>query len=284
MIRLPQLPNGRPTNPNDIAEAMTGRRHISYSEVRTFQSCPLRWHFHYVEKATPESVSSALLLGASVHAAVELHFQSLLDALPAPTLDQLMTTYREAWTRESADVPVHFPKSHDADGLEVTARRMLEQFQASPWSRPTGQIVGVEEEFRIHLAQDLPDLVGRVDMITHDAERNELVITDFKTARSMYTEEAADDQAEQLILYAQGCEPIARDLNATVRLQFIVVTKTKEPKVEAVPVAVDASLIARTRMIIRRVFQAMQSGTVYPVPSQFHCTGCPHQDRCSNWR
>lgn len=270
----------RPT-PNEIAQAMTGRPYISYSEVRTFQSCPLKWQFQYVDKAKPEQLPAAMLLGSAVHAAVERHFEAMLAAMSPPTVEQLMESFFRCWKKEAEDVPVQYSKGQDADTMAATGRRMLERFVDSPLARPDGEIIGIEESFRVRLGEHLPDLAGRVDMITYHPEQRELVITDFKTARSIWSQDHAEEQAEQLILYAQGCEPIARDLNATIKLRYIVVTKTKQPRVDALTVPFDANRTNRTKSIIHQVFRAMQTGITYPVPSPMNCTGCGYRERCN---
>ena len=285
MIRVPEQwapPASTPT-PNDIAQAMTGRPHISYSEIRTFQQCPLKWAFQYRDHATPEHISSALVLGSGVHAGVELHFEHLLAATAPPNVDQMMAFYRECWEKETADLPVKYSRGQDAESTAATARRMFEQFITSPLATPTGVIIGIEESFKVKLADDLPDLAGRVDMITHEPETNTLTITDFKTARSVWSQGHADEQAEQLILYAQGCEPIARNLEASIKLRYIMVTKTKQPKVDAIDVSYDRSKTDRTRLIVRQVFNAMQSGVIYPAPSVMNCSGCPFRSQCCSW-
>ena len=283
MISTPEVrtPRGQRIAPNDIAEMLTGRPHVSFSEISTYQACPLKWQFQYVEKATPESVSAAMLLGSCVHEVIHRHFEGVMADEQTPAIDELMGVYQARWDNESQSIPVQFAQKQDAESMTATARRMIEQFLASPHARPEGEIIGLEEPFRVGLDPDLPDLAGTVDMITRHGD--ELVVTDFKTARSMWTEESADDHAEQLTLYSQGCRPIARNLEALIRLQFIVITKTKEPKVEAFRVDVDEDRVRRSKAIIRQVFRAMQTGVVYPAPSLMGCSGCPFQRRCGAW-
>ena len=285
MIRVPAQwnPPVSAPSPNEIAQAMTGRSHISYSEVRTFQQCPLKWRFQYVDHAKPEHISAALVLGSGVHAGVELHFESLLAATEPPTIDQMMASFQECWEKEAADLPVKYPKGQDAESTAATARRMFEEFIVSPLATPTGVIIGIEESFKVKLADDLPHLAGRVDMITHEPESNTLIITDFKTARSVWSQGHAEEQAEQLILYAQGCEPIARQLGATIQLRYVVVTKTKQPKVDSITVAYDSTRSQRSRSVIRRVFRAMSLGIAYPVTSPLNCSCCPFTSHCAVW-
>ena len=69
-----------------------------------------------------------------------------------------------------------------------------------------------------------------------------------------------------------------------VRLEFVVLTKTKDPVIETWPVEIDPHAIGRTKLVIRRVWAAMQAGIVYPNPSAMNCTGCPYQRACREWR
>jgi len=268
--------------PNQKAETLTGRPYITYSEVKAYQTCPLKWFFQYRERAEPKQVSSAMMLGSSVHAAVQTYFQAMLEAETTPSLDELMKAYKQHWDSEAHGIPVQYGKDQTADTLEATARRMLEHFLASPYAKPEGEIIGIEESFRVHLAEDLPDLAGRVDMVTH--QNGQLVITDFKTARSMWCDETAEENGEQLVLYSQGCEPIAQELKATIRVRFVILTKAqKAPKIEAREVTIHPDRIDRSKAIIRQVFKAMQSGITYPVPSPMNCSGCPFTGRCERW-
>lgn len=287
MIALPQLPstnNGAIPTPNDIAKAMTGRPHQSYSETRTYLSCKLKWYYQYVEHATPERISTALLLGIGVHASIELHYHRLMASEQMPKMDELLKAFDRAWDEQAQDIPVLYSRGQDRDSIREQATAMLEVFQASEHAQPTGQIIGLEEGFKTQLHPDLPDLAGRVDMITYEDAANELLITDFKTSRSVWAPGQARDQATQLMLYASGCADIAHDLGAKIALRFIVVTKTKQPKIEAIRVEVDPAQIDRCRKTLLAVFQSMQTGIVYPSPDPMSCVTCGYQKRCKDWR
>lgn len=286
MIALPQLQpasNGKAPTPNDIAMAMTGRPHQSYSETRTYLSCKLKWYYTYCEHAKPERISAALLLGIGVHASIELHYQRLMATEPAPDTDEMLRVFDAAWAEQAKDIPVVYSRGQDHTSVREQAASMLAVFQASEYAQPSGHVIGLEESFKTKLHPDLPDLAGRVDMITYDETSNELLITDFKTSRSVWGRGQAHDQATQLMLYAEGCGEIARDLGATLALQFIVLTKTKKPKIEAIRVEFDPAKVERSRQALLGVFQAMQTGIVYPAPDPMSCATCGYRDRCKNW-
>ena len=86
------------TNPaNEVARALTGRDYISWSAISTFRSCPLKYWFRYVAGLPEESVSSALVFGTGIHAAIEDFYRAELAGEAKPDLNALPFAYRSAW-------------------------------------------------------------------------------------------------------------------------------------------------------------------------------------------
>jgi putative RecB family exonuclease len=275
--------NGRPRSlkPSEIIQAITGKDYLSYSQVSLFQACTLKWHFTYVEQAKPETISAALLLGSSIHAAVQHHLECQLAAEKQPTVEQLMEVFQKNWTEQASEIPVDYSREENAQTQAEIAKRMLEAFLSSPYSQSEGQTLGIEETLRVSLNPEIPDLIAKVDHIA--GVNHELVVTDFKTTRSMWSRDTAEEHAEQLHLYAEAVRSIAEDLDLPVKLRFVIFTKAKSPKVEAMEITADPKRVDRSIHVIGSVFRAMQTGLVYPSPSAMNCSGCPFKRRCENW-
>ena len=124
-----------------------------------------------------------------------------------------------------------------------------------------------------------PDLLGRLDLLIESHES--VAIVDLKTSRARWSPDQVDDQAEQLLLYSELVRRIVP--GKTLRLQFAVITKTKEPAVELHEVAYSAARVERTRQSLRRIWGAIEGGIVYPAPSLLGCGGCPFRDPCRVW-
>lgn len=250
--------------------------HISYSSISTYASCPLRFHFRYNLHLPEQTVSSSLLLGAGLHAGVELHFNELLVGNSPPSLDLLLDAFWEAWNARGADVVL--TKGEDLNTVGRLAESMFKAFQASSLANPHGTIIGVEEELRGELLPGVPDLLARLDLIveTDDA----LIITDLKSSRSCWSQEQVSNSSLQLLLYHE----IARHLSdKPVKLQFAVLTKTKHPELKLHPVEVGPHELYRSRQIVKRVWQAIEAGIVYPNPSPLNCGTCPFRRPCASW-
>jgi putative RecB family exonuclease len=255
------------------------RDYLSYSAVRTFQGCPLKYRFRYIDGLPEDCVSSSLVFGSAIHAAVEFFFSQQLAGEELPDLDVLLNVYQQSW-RDRAEQDVRFGKTETADSLHQLADRMLTAFLASDLTKQEGQVIGVEEELRGELSSELPDLLGRVDLLleTDDA----VVVQDFKTSRSAWNECQAEDQSEQLLLYAD----LVRRLipGKQLRLQFAVITKAKAPKVQLLEANFDESKLERTKRVFENVWSAIQSGNFYPSPSPMQCPGCGYRSQCAAWR
>ncbi len=180
---LPVLTSEKPasTNPaNEVARELTGRDYVSWSALSTFRTCPLNYKFRYVDGLPEESVSSALVFGTGIHTAVEQHFQAQLAGDTKPDLDALLFAYRSEWLPHDPDA-IQFGSKETRETLDDLAARMLTAFLVSDQARVSGRVLGVEEEIRGMLVEGVPDLYGRVDLLTEDSDT--LMVTDIKTSR-----------------------------------------------------------------------------------------------------
>ena len=192
----------------------------------------------------------------------------------------MLSAYDESWAVDT-ETPIRYGKSETAASLRDLAQRMLTAFVESAASRPSGTIIGIEEELRGPIIEGVPDLLTRVDLLvqTDDA----LVVRDFKTSRSRWGPAKVAESAPQLLLYAETAKPLAEAYGLPLRLEFVVLTKTAKPTIETHAVDFDPDDLARSRRIARSVWNAVRSGHVYPNPSTANCSTCPYQAPCRTW-
>ena len=117
-----------------------------------------------------------------------------------------------------------------------TPIRMVRSFSARPTefdqaanSRPLECFADIGR-LLAELIPGVPDLLARIDLLTTTSDA--LVITDFKTARSRWSQGQAENSSSQLLLYSELARRLMPDRE--VRLRFLVLTKTKKPTVESV--------------------------------------------------
>ena len=269
----------RSTNPaNDVAKRLTGRDYVSWSAISTFRTCPLKYRFRYIDGLPEESVSSALVFGSGIHSAIEQHYQAILSGDPKPDLDTLLFAYRSAWLPHDPDA-IQFGSTETRASLDALAGKMLTAFLSSPAASVRGRVLGVEEEIRGMLVEGVPDLYGRVDLLTEDADT--LVVTDIKTSRGKWSQEQVEDSGEQLLLYSHLASEISPGKKIATR--FLVLTKTKEPQIEEHAREVKPAAVKRTLAGVERVWRAIESGVFYPAPSVMSCSSCGYRAACRAW-
>jgi RecB family exonuclease len=256
----------------------TGRDYLSFSAIRLYQTCPLKFYYRYCLGLPEDTVSSSLVFGGSIHRSFELHFRELLAGNAAPSLAAMLDEYREGWKEREME-EVRFGKSEDRESLGLLAERILTAFQQSDVAQPRGQILAVEEELRGPVVPGCPDILGRVDLIVDTG--SELVVSDWKTARSRWSHEQAEDAAEQLILYAELAKDFAP--GKPLKLEFVILTKAKEPVVDRHLMPVDPAQVTRTKAVVEKVWRAIESGNFYPAPSAMNCPSCPYRAECRSW-
>jgi hypothetical protein len=150
---------------------------------------------------------------------------------------------------------------------------------SSPAASVQGRVLGVEEEIRGILVEGVPDLYGRVDLLTEDLDS--MVITDIKTSRGRWSQEQVEDSGEQLLLYSHLASEISPGKKIATR--FLVLTKTKEPVVEEHAREVEPAAVKRTLSGVEWVWRAIESGVFYPAPSTVACAGCGYRSACRAW-
>ena len=259
-------------------ESPPTRDYLSYSAVRTFQMCPLKYRFRYVDGLPEEIVSSSLVFGSAIHAALEFFFSQQMAGEELPDLDMLLSVYQTNW-QNRAEANVQFGKKETADSLHELAGRMLKAFLESDLTQQKGRIIGVEEELRGELSPEIPDLLGRVDLLLETDDS--VIVLDFKTSRSAWNDHQAEDQSEQLLLYADLVRRLVP--GKQLRLQFAVITKARAPKVQLLETTFDESKLDRTKRVFEKVWSAIQDGHFYPSPSQMNCYSCGFRSACREW-
>lgn len=133
------------------------RDYVSWSAVTTYQQCPLRYFFRYVEGLEETFISASLAVGGAIHSAVEFHFNELMTGNPPPDQDTLLGAFWEGWRSRAESAAIQFGRGEDLDSIGKTAERVIAAFRASDFARPQGRILGVEEELRLPL---IPGLSG----------------------------------------------------------------------------------------------------------------------------
>ena len=178
----------------------TPRNQYSFSRLKTFHQCPLRYRYRYIEGRREAFRSIETFLGSTLHAVLEWLYDRR-DRAESPTLaaalEELARRWSEGWTEDVAVVRV----GETADGAFRDGREMLSLFHRSTFARDRSETVALEQRFTVPLADGMY-FSGVADRIGRTANRR-LFVVDYKTSRSPGTPEEFSEGL-QAQLYA-GC-------------------------------------------------------------------------------
>lgn len=253
--------------------------YLSHSRLETFRTCSLQFRFKYIDRLVPAFVPEALAFGAAFHRAVEEGLVLIL-AGEVPEIDGLLEVFASQLDKLAEEAPIRYGVNHSRESLLDQARRMLTAWAS--WPRPAGaRILAVEHEFKILIAEHLPPLVGRVDLVEEHSDF--VAIIDLKTSRSRYSIEDLKLREGQLVLYEAGVQDLVRGTGKPIRLGIEVISKAKAPTVERLYLDdTRAESLARQIRTSTIALEAVERGSFFPSPS-WACATCPWAGPCLEW-
>src|ERR1039458_4806998 len=97
-------------------KAMPQFDHLSFSSIRTYQACPRKFAFKYVEKHPGEFTPSCFAFGGAFHRAVERVHEALMVGNPIPNAGELVSAFDAAWSElVESGTEVRFGKDENRD-------------------------------------------------------------------------------------------------------------------------------------------------------------------------
>ena len=245
-------------------------QHLSHSQVTEFLRCPRRYHLHRRLGIPPEFCPSGLLFGSAVHEALSLYHQMRLEGRKA-TLPELCEAFNARWDEEP--LPVKFKPGESQESLKAKATRMLSFYLKN--ATPAHEVIAVEEPFRITVSEEIPAVIGRIDLI-EKAEGGQLILTDFKTAGSR-----REPDPGQLVLYREAVRQLDYPGNGSVDLKYEVLLKGKEPDIVIFQPQVTEEDVSRLRSLYRTAWRDIRSGCSFPSEGWW-CGDCQWQGACKS--
>lgn len=233
--------------------------HLSYSQIDTFKTCPLKYKYRYVLKV-PAEPHHALSFGQSLHDTLR-HFHQLELQGSQPTLADLLKLYRRHFRPEGYDSPAH------KQARFRSGRQALRRYFAV-YRQVLGQPLELETSFRLRVA-GVP-LIGTIDRIDQTAAGLEII--DYKTGSSQTKKQVDID--EQLTIYALGAKQALNLDIDTLSLYFL----ESNQKISTARSATD--LTNYNKHLEEVVYQIKTSAFPATPGSPFPCGFCEYNSIC----
>lgn len=169
--------------------------YISYSQLQTFQMCPLHYKMQYILNV-PSAPSPALSYGVSVHNTIKDFTQRIL-AKQSMTPDSIVPLLKTHWIKSGYSGKIHEQQTYEQ------AEQMLMRF-ADSYLREKSQTIAIETPFQFRLAAVTAG--GRIDRIDQLPD-GRIEVIDYKTGSTIPDAKKLRDDL-QLTFYALAATEI----------------------------------------------------------------------------
>lgn len=248
----------------------------SYSALKTYQQCPLKFKFQEIDRIrVPKGLEA--VFGALIHRCLKAMF----ERTPLyPTSDEIINLFRNFWEqKEKLEIDPEEEKAYYENGLEI-----LKNFYKSnqPWNF---NVLDLESRFEVLIPGPASGenhiLTGVIDRI--DKTQNYYEIIDYKTSRRMPSQDDLDKDL-QMSIYHIGLAkrwPHIQPEKIKLSLYFLkhgekITTSRSQESLEKTK-----SFIIN---VIAEIKERTKNNNDFPAFPSPLCGWCGHKPRCPMWK
>jgi putative RecB family exonuclease len=248
----------------------------SHSRLSTYQQCPLKFKFLYIDELETEIGESVeMFLGSRVHEALEklyadLRYQKLLS------LHELLNDYNNSWQKNWNDKILIVKTDYDSENY----RKMGEKYLTDYYNRlaPFDQARTIDLETQATVPLDSAGTYHihvRIDRLALDHDIYE--IHDYKTSSWLPPQDKLDSD-RQLALYAYGVKKLYPDA-VRIRLIWHFLAFDKDLVSER-----SDDQLEKLRQDVLSLIHEIEIATEFPAKESALCQWCEFQPLCPRFK
>lgn len=249
----------------------------SHSRLSTFEGCPRKYWFNYIEKPDIERVDTVeAFLGSRVHEALGELYERLQNGR-LMSLEELLDWYETNWNRQWSDGVRIVRDTYTADDYLEVGRESLRKYYGGYHPFDQSQTLQLEGRITADLLGDgRYRLQGYIDRLSRRGDGG-YEIHDYKTSGYVPTQEEADKD-RQLALYQIGVEAMWDDVKE-VDLVWHYVRFGKEIRSRRTPEQIEA-LKSETIAVIDEIESRGRAEASFPTSRSRLCDWCEFRAIC----
>ncbi len=248
---------------------------FSHSKLGSFEQCPLKYKFQYIDKLETEVEDTVeCFMGSLVHQTLEklhkdLKFQKL------NTLKELLDFYNSEWKKNWNDSIVIVKEQYDQENYRKMGDKYITDYynRYSPFNQT--KTIGLETQNMLDLGEDYKFHV-RIDRLS-EAEDGVYEIHDYKTNNSLPIQGKLDSD-RQLAMYSLWVLENYPDAKK-VRLIWHFLAFDKEMSSERTP-----SQLEELRKEVIELIKKVEKEKDFKANVSALCDWCEFQPECPNFK
>ena len=246
---------------------------FSHSRLSSFEDCPRKFHYRYVQKLPVETESIEAFAGKRVHEVLERLYQ-FTGRGAVPSLGRVIERFRALWDESFDAERIRIAREGaDAELYRSNGVRCLTNYYRRHYPFDRGETLGIEERVAFSLDDgDRYRVQGVIDRVVR-APDDAIEIHDYKTGQRV-PRQSALDQDRQLALYQIGLAR-TRKVDGPVRLVWHYLRQGTVRVSQRDPQQLRA-LESETLDLVGRIASEREYA---PVPGRL-CAWCEYRDGC----
>jgi DNA helicase-2/ATP-dependent DNA helicase PcrA len=244
---------------NPKAEKITDfkPRFLSYTQVNTYKTCPLKYKYSYVLNI-PQAPNHALSFGSTIHDTLkDFHTALLFDEV---SYKQLEDMYEKNWQ------PVgYLSKEHRQTQFEKGKELLKEYYKKVKEEKP--KPIGIEKGFNVFIGGI--KFFGRIDRIDKLPDGG-VEIIDYKTGQPK--DQKAVDKDDQVTFYAIG---VKEALGYEPKMMSLYFVETGEK----VSTTRTTAQLSKAKEEVAKIVGEIKSADFKATPGM-HCSWCAYKNIC----
>ncbi len=154
---------------------------FSFSRLKTFDQCPLRYRYRYLDGRREAFRSVETLVGRATHQVLEWLYLER-DRAGSPDAPAMLEELARVWQGSRTDDVAVVRRGESVDDAYRLAREMLDRFHRQVFASDRSTTVALEQPLRRPLSAAV-DFTGVADRVGR-TERGRLFVVDYKTSRT----------------------------------------------------------------------------------------------------
>jgi len=242
----------------------------SHSRISTFEQCPLRFKFCYIDQLETEIEETVeAFLGSRVHEALEKLYKDLkfqkLDAK-----EELLQFYNDSWQKNWNEAILIVRDGLDAENYRKMGERYISDYYEHYKPFDQQKTIALETQELIELTPGIKVHV-RIDRLSADGPDFE--IHDYKTSNTLPTQEDCDSD-RQLAIYAIGVRQMYPQAKR-IRLVWHYLAFNQEMASSRT----DEELVEVREDLLQSI-KTIESCSEFPAKESKLCEWCEYQPHC----